>query len=119
MPWCCDVTAIQDELQGKAVERITFKEVTQKAVERALASPRQIDSHLVDAYMARRALDYLMGYNISPTLMRKVGAARSAGMNLIPSKPAVPWSCSTLHCACDTAKATVNDATPAVHMLLI
>ncbi|KAL3144457.1 hypothetical protein ABBQ32_004201 [Trebouxia sp. C0010 RCD-2024] len=79
MPWCCDVTAIQDELQGKAVERITFKEVTQKAVERALASPRQIDSHLVDAYMARRALDYLMGYNISPTLMRKVGAARSAG----------------------------------------
>ena len=76
MAWC---SAVQDELQDKTVQRITFKEVTQKAVEVALASPRQIDSHLVDAYLARRALDYLMCYSISPTLMRKVGAAKSAG----------------------------------------
>ena len=74
-----DLIGLQDVLQGKRVERITFTEVTQKAVERALASPRQIDSNLVDAYRARRALDYLMGYNLSPILWRKLGGAKSAG----------------------------------------
>lgn len=74
-----DLAVLQDVLQGKRVERITFTEVTQKAVERALANPRQIDSNLVDAYRARRALDYLLGYNLSPILWRKLGGAKSAG----------------------------------------
>ena len=77
--WDTALIVIQDVLQGKKVERITFTEVTQKAVERALASPRQIDGNLVDAYKARRALDYLMGYNLSPILWRKLGGAKSAG----------------------------------------
>ena len=71
---------MQDALHGKQVQRITFTEVTQKAVEAALAHPREIDGHLVNAYKARRALDYLMGYGMSPILWSKLGGARSAGM---------------------------------------
>lgn len=70
---------LQDALQGKQVQRITFTEVSQKAVEAALANPRQVDSYLVDAYKARRTLDYLLGYGISPILWTKLGGAKSAG----------------------------------------
>ncbi|PRW57014.1 DNA topoisomerase I [Chlorella sorokiniana] len=61
------------------VERITFTEVTQGAIKDALANPRQISEPLVEAYMARRALDYLFGFHLSPMLWRKVPGARSAG----------------------------------------
>ena len=70
---------MQDALQDKEVQRVMFTEVSQKAVETALASPRQVDSNLVDAYKARRALDYLLGYGISPILWTKLGGAKSAG----------------------------------------
>ena len=59
--------------------RITFSEVTKSAVEAALAAPRDVSMPLVQAYMARRALDYLFGFNISPLLWRKLPGARSAG----------------------------------------
>lgn len=104
---------MQDELQGKTVERITFKEVTQKAVEKALESPRQIDNHLVDAYKARRALDYLVGYNISPILWQKVGAARSAGTtHTVNSAESIDRG--LLASVSNTPEAAANDATPAL-----
>ena len=61
------------------VERISFHSVTREAVRESLASPRDIDGDLVEAYLARRALDYLVGFRLSPVLLRKLPGARSAG----------------------------------------
>ena len=61
------------------IERITFNAVTKQAIQDALAHPRQIDDALVSAYLARRALDYLVGFTLSPVLWRKLPGARSAG----------------------------------------
>ena len=66
-------------LKGIPVERVTFNAVTKDAVQKALANPRAIDQALVDAYLARRALDYLVGFTLSPVLWRKLPGARSAG----------------------------------------
>jgi DNA topoisomerase I len=66
-------------LKDVAVERVVFNAITKAAVTEAMANPRQIDGELVDAYLARRALDYLVGYNLSPILWRKLPGARSAG----------------------------------------
>lgn len=66
-------------IKGIPVERVTFNAVTKEAVQTALANPRQIDQALVDAYLARRALDYLVGFTLSPVLWRKLPGARSAG----------------------------------------
>ncbi|RZK81502.1 MAG: type I DNA topoisomerase, partial [Methylobacterium sp.] len=66
-------------LKGMPVERVTFNAITKAAVETAMRQPRQIDQALVDAYLARRALDYLVGFNLSPVLWRKLPGARSAG----------------------------------------
>lgn len=64
---------------GLPVHRVSFTEITKKAVTEALASPRTIDQSMVDAYLARRALDRLFGYTLSPLLWRKLPCARSAG----------------------------------------
>jgi DNA topoisomerase-1 len=61
------------------IERVAFNAVTKQAITDALKHPRQIDAPLVDAYLARRALDYLVGFNLSPVLWRKLPGARSAG----------------------------------------
>ncbi len=66
-------------LKDVKVERVTFNAITKQAVEEAMANPRPIDQALVDAYLARRALDYLVGFNLSPVLWRKLPGARSAG----------------------------------------
>eukprot|EP00877_Chromochloris_zofingiensis_P002453 jgi/Chrzof1/12208/Cz06g25110.t1 len=67
-------------LTNKQVSRITFTELTKDAVATALASPRQLSFDLVNAYLARRSLDYLVGYTLSPLLWRRLStAARSAG----------------------------------------
>ena len=66
-------------LKGKPVERVTFNAITKDAVAHAMANPREIDQALVDAYLARRALDYLVGFQLSPVLWRKLPGARSAG----------------------------------------
>ena len=63
----------------QAVERVVFNAITKQAVLDAMQHPRQIDGALVDAYLARRALDYLVGFNLSPVLWRKLPGARSAG----------------------------------------
>lgn len=66
-------------LEGKEVSRVVFNAITKKSVLEAMANPRELDKKLVDAYLARRALDYLVGFNLSPVLWRKLPGARSAG----------------------------------------
>lgn len=66
-------------LKDKEIERVVFNEITKKAVIHGIENPRQIEPLLVDAYMARRALDYLVGFNISPILWTKLPGSKSAG----------------------------------------
>ncbi len=66
-------------LKDKKVERVVFNEITKKAVTNGIDNPRKIEPQLVDAYMARRALDYLVGFNISPILWTKLPGSKSAG----------------------------------------
>ena len=65
--------------KGTIVERVAFNAVTKQAIQAALDAPRVIDQPLVEAYLARRALDYLVGFTLSPVLWRKLPGARSAG----------------------------------------
>ena len=66
-------------LKGVDVERVVFNAITKTGVDYGMAHPRAIDQELVDAYLARRALDYLVGFNLSPVLWRKLPGSRSAG----------------------------------------
>ena len=66
-------------LKDKKLERVVFNEITKKAVINGIENPRKIEDHLVEAYMARRALDYLVGFNISPILWTKLPGSKSAG----------------------------------------
>lgn len=76
---------LEQELKSKKnlaklpMARVAFNEITKRAVLEAIANPRQIDQELVDAYLARRALDYLVGFTLSPILWRKMPGSRSAG----------------------------------------
>jgi DNA topoisomerase-1 len=65
--------------QTQEIERVVFNAITKQAVTEAMKHPRSIDAALVDAYRARRALDYLVGFTLSPVLWRKLPGARSAG----------------------------------------
>ncbi|RWR11713.1 type I DNA topoisomerase [Paenirhodobacter populi] len=71
--------ALASKLKSKKVSRVTFNAITKSAITEAMKSPRQVDQALVEAYLARRALDYLVGFNLSPVLWRKLPGARSAG----------------------------------------
>src|SRR3954463_12945405 len=66
-------------LKSQKVQRVVFNAITKQAVTDAMKHPRDIDGALVDAYLARRALDYLVGFTLSPVLWRKLPGARSAG----------------------------------------
>jgi DNA topoisomerase-1 len=66
-------------VKDKPVERVVFNQITRQAILEAMRNPRRIDPDLVDAYLARRALDYLVGFSLSPMLWRKLPGARSAG----------------------------------------
>ena len=66
-------------LRGIDVQRVTFNEITKGAVNTAMKRPRQLDMPLIEAYLARRALDYLVGFTLSPVLWRKLPGSRSAG----------------------------------------
>ncbi|HKX88737.1 MAG TPA: type I DNA topoisomerase, partial [Sphingopyxis sp.] len=75
---------VQELLRAKkalpqAVDRVTFNAITKQAVTDAMAHPRELDTDLIDAYRARRALDYLVGFTLSPVLWRKLPGAKSAG----------------------------------------
>ncbi len=74
-----EVLAKRRALKGKDVKRVVFNAITKGAVLEAMAQPRDVDMELVDAYLARRALDYLVGFTLSPVLWRKLPGARSAG----------------------------------------
>ena len=74
-----DVLQQKRVVKDKPVERVVFNAITRSAVTEAMKAPRQIDMELVKAYLARRALDYLVGFNLSPVLWRKLPGARSAG----------------------------------------
>ncbi len=66
-------------VKGMTVQRVTFNAITKASVLEAMANPRDIDMELVEAYLARRALDYLVGFTLSPVLWRKLPGSRSAG----------------------------------------
>jgi DNA topoisomerase-1 len=75
---------VQEVLRGKKalpndVQRVTFNAITKSAVTEAMGKPRGLDTDLIDAYRARRALDYLVGFTLSPILWRKLPGAKSAG----------------------------------------
>ena len=75
----CEVLKKGNKLNGVEVKRVVFNEITKSAILEAFNHPREVDHELVDAYLARRALDYLVGFNLSPVLWRKLPGSRSAG----------------------------------------
>ena len=66
-------------LKKQSVKRVVFHEITKRAINEAIENPRELDQNLIDAYLARRALDYLVGFNLSPVLWRKLPGSKSAG----------------------------------------
>ncbi|MGE0658081.1 MAG: type I DNA topoisomerase [Reyranellaceae bacterium] len=74
-----DILKDKGALKGVDVKRIVFNAITKRAVTEALEHPRDLDDPLIDAYRARRALDYLVGFTLSPVLWRKLPGSRSAG----------------------------------------
>ena len=74
-----EVLKDRNALGGIEVQRVVFNEITKSAVLEAMRNPRPLDSELVEAYLARRALDYLVGFTLSPVLWRKLPGSRSAG----------------------------------------
>ena len=74
-----EVLKAKKALPPGGARRVTFNEITKTAVTRAMQAPRDLDQPLIDAYLARRALDYLVGFTLSPVLWRKLPGAKSAG----------------------------------------
>ena len=74
-----EVLAKKRALKDVDVKRVVFNEITKSAILKAMAAPRELDQEMVNAYLARRALDYLVGFTLSPVLWRKLPGARSAG----------------------------------------
>ncbi len=75
----CEVLSAKRALAGVDVKRVVFNEITRGAILDAFSAPRELDRELVNAYLARRALDYLVGFTLSPVLWRKLPGSRSAG----------------------------------------
>ncbi|MDX8397451.1 MAG: type I DNA topoisomerase [Mariprofundaceae bacterium] len=74
-----DELRLRGALEGKTIQRITFNEITKKAIDTAMANPSEVNMPLVDAQQARSALDYLVGFTLSPLLWRKIRSGLSAG----------------------------------------
>ena len=77
--WHVQEVLAKKKVLPKHVQRVTFNAITKAAVTEAMAKPRELDYDLIDAYRARRALDYLVGFTLSPVLWRKLPGAKSAG----------------------------------------
>ena len=117
-----DILKAKKLLKDKKVYRVAFHEITKKAVQSAIEEPREIDKNLVDAYLVRRALDYLIGFSISPLLWRRnlgksAGRVQSVAVKLVVDrekeienfKPVEYWSLESV-CAADSVvfKAMLN-----------
>ncbi|MFN8770253.1 MAG: type I DNA topoisomerase [Neisseriaceae bacterium] len=74
-----EVLSEEEDVSNKSIKRVTFNEITKNAIIKAIENPRELDFNLIDAQQARVALDYLLGFNISPLLWRKVRTGLSAG----------------------------------------
>src|SRR5210317_622114 len=74
-----EALGVDEKGDSPHVSRVVFHEITKDAVNEAIANPRQISTEMVDAQQARRILDYLVGFNLSPVLWRKIPGSRSAG----------------------------------------
>ncbi len=111
-----DILKAKKALDGKKVYRVAFHEITKKAVTEAIENPREIDKDLVDAYMVRRALDYLIGFGISPLLWRRnlgrsAGRVQSVAVKLVVDrekeieafKPVEYWSLTSVCIAKETS----------------
>lgn len=77
--WHVQEVLAKKKVLPKEVERVTFNAITKPAILAAMKAPRGLDTDLIDAYRARRALDYLVGFTLSPVLWRKLPGAKSAG----------------------------------------
>ena len=75
-------------LRGVDVQRVTFNEITKGAIKIAMGRPRELDMPLIEAYLARRALDYLVGFTLSPVLWRKLPGSRVGGAGAVRRTPA-------------------------------
>ncbi|GIR77592.1 MAG: DNA topoisomerase 1 [Alphaproteobacteria bacterium] len=75
----CELLKQNNKTRGIPYERVVFNEITKTAITKAIASPRELDIDLIEAYLARRALDHLIGFSLSPVLWRKLPGSRSAG----------------------------------------
>ena len=115
-----DILKARDVLNGKNVYRVAFHEITKNAILEALKNPREIDNNLVDAYLVRRILDYLIGFSISPLLWKKnlgksAGRVQSVAVRLVVDrekeiesfKPIEYWSI-TANCEKDKYKFDAN-----------
>src|SRR5881394_1125701 len=89
-----EVLKDRDVLDSKAVHRVVFHEVTKRAIQEAIEQPRKLSAELVNAQQARRALDYLVGFNLSPLLWKKVRRGLSAGR---VQSPALRMICEREH----------------------
>lgn len=113
-----DILKAKKVLTGKKVYRVAFHEITKKAVLSAIENPREIDQNLVDAYMVRRALDYLIGFGISPLLWRRnlgksAGRVQSVAVKLVVDREReiesfVPVEYWSLTAACNAHDAKFN-----------
>ncbi len=113
-----DILKAKKVLTGKKVYRVAFHEITKKAVLSAIENPREIDQNLVDAYMVRRALDYLIGFGISPLLWRRnlgksAGRVQSVAVKLVVDREReiesfVPVEYWSLTAACNAHGAKFN-----------
>lgn len=113
-----DILKAKKVLTGKKVYRVAFHEITKKAVLAAIENPREIDQNLVDAYMVRRALDYLIGFGISPLLWRRnlgksAGRVQSVAVKLVVDREReiesfVPVEYWSLSAACNAHGANFN-----------
>lgn len=113
-----DILKAKKVLTGKKVYRVAFHEITKKAVLAAIENPREIDQNLVDAYMVRRALDYLIGFGISPLLWRRnlgksAGRVQSVAVKLVVDREReiesfVPVEYWSLSAACNAHDANFN-----------
>src|SRR5215831_20039272 len=89
-----EVLKDRDVLDAKAVHRVVFNEITKRAIQEAIEQPRELSAELVNAQQARRALDYLVGFNLSPLLWKKVRRGLSAGR---VQSPALRMICEREH----------------------